>query len=269
MIDRRHTGKLPLLDEQCIVPKSTDQKFCRYLYSRYDSHERFTASSAQRVDYKFSVEHYAGPVEYTNDSWLEKNKDRLPAAAARLLMESKFELIGEIRSYVNTEEGQGRGSVATKPVSAQFSSQLQILRDRMDQTVPHYIRCLKPNDDLVPDHFEPKSIVEQLCCGGVLEAVRVSQAGYPTRCPHDIFMGGSVLHTGRSGGRQSHKSHQPSDFLGDGGAQPEEIDWEDRVRYLGRGSSDPIGAIGEGTDRGGGPHSQVRAQLERARQRAM
>mmetsp|Transcript_28965 Transcript_28965/g.85681 ORF Transcript_28965/g.85681 Transcript_28965/m.85681 type:complete len:2131 (-) Transcript_28965:89-6481(-) len=188
LIDKKHRGILPLLDEQCIVPKSTDQKFCRYLYSRCDAHNRFTASSAQRVDYKFSVEHYAGPVEYTTDSWLEKNKDQLPAAAANLLLSSEFELIGEIKQYVRTEDRKGRGSVATKSVSAQFSSQLRILRDRIDQTVPHYIRCLKPNDELVPDMFEPKNIVEQLRCGGVLEAVRVSRAGYPTRYPHDVFM---------------------------------------------------------------------------------
>jgi hypothetical protein len=65
---------------------------------------------------------------------------------------------------------------------------LRSLRARIDTTVPHYIRCLKPNDDLIPDYFEPKNIVEQLRCGGVLEAVRVSRAGYPTRYPHDVFM---------------------------------------------------------------------------------
>jgi len=46
---------------------------------------------------------------------------------------------------------------------------------------------LKPNDELCPEYFEPKNIVEQLRCGGVLEAVRVSRAGYPTRYPHDLF----------------------------------------------------------------------------------
>ena len=30
-------------------------------------------------------------------------------------------------------------------------------------------------------------IVDQLRCGGVLEAVRVSRAGYPTRYPHEVF----------------------------------------------------------------------------------
>ncbi len=38
-----------------------------------------------------------------------------------------------------------------------------------------------------PDNFDPKMIVDQLRCGGVLEAVRVSRAGYPTRYPHDVF----------------------------------------------------------------------------------
>mmetsp|Transcript_25317 Transcript_25317/g.56231 ORF Transcript_25317/g.56231 Transcript_25317/m.56231 type:complete len:2153 (+) Transcript_25317:556-7014(+) len=188
LIDLKHTGVLALLDEQCIVPKSTDEKFTRYLYSRCDKHDRFAASSKQRVDYKFSIEHYAGPVEYTTDGWLEKNKDQLPAAAAELLKSSEFGLIHNICKYVRSEERGGRGTVATKSVGAQFAAQLKTLRARIDTTVPHYIRCLKPNDDLVPDHFEPKNIVEQLRCGGVLEAVRVSRAGYPTRYPHDVFL---------------------------------------------------------------------------------
>ena len=188
LIDMKHTGVLALLDEQCIVPKSTDEKFTRYLYSRCDKHDRFAASSKQRVDYKFSIEHYAGPVEYSTDGWLEKNKDQLPAASAELLKSSEFGLIHDIRDYVRSEERGGRGTVATKSVGAQFATQLKTLRARIDTTVPHYIRCLKPNDELVPDHFEPKNIVEQLRCGGVLEAVRVSRAGYPTRYPHDVFL---------------------------------------------------------------------------------
>ena len=62
------------------------------------------------------------------------------------------------------------------------------LRSRIDATMPHYIRCLKPNDGLQPDNFDPKNIVEQLRYCGVLEAVRVSRAGYPTRYPHEVFV---------------------------------------------------------------------------------
>ncbi|CAB9502044.1 Myosin type-2 heavy chain [Seminavis robusta] len=188
LIDKKHTGILALLDEQCILPRSTDQKFTRYLYARCDKHTRFSASSAQRVDYLFSIEHYAGYVAYTTDSWLEKNKDQLPAASSDLLNSSTFGLIGDIKKFIRSEDRAGRGTVATKSVSSQFSTQLRILRNRIDVTTPHYIRCLKPNDELSPNFFEPKNVVEQLRCGGVLEAVRVSRAGYPTRYPHDIFM---------------------------------------------------------------------------------
>ena len=188
LIDKKHTGIMALLDEQCILPRSTDEKFTRYLYARCDKHTRFSASSAQRVDYLFSIEHYAGYVVYTTDSWLEKNKDQLPAASSDLLNSSTFGLIGEIKRFIRSEDRAGRGTVATKSVSSQFSAQLRTLRSRIDDTTPHYIRCLKPNDELSPNFFEPKNVVEQLRCGGVLEAVRVSRAGYPTRYPHDIFM---------------------------------------------------------------------------------
>jgi len=187
LIDRKHTGVLALLDEQCIVPRSNDHKFTRYLYAKCDSHARFEATSAQRVDYKFSIEHYAGPVEYSTDGWLEKNKDQLPASSANLLMGADFDLLTQLRQFIRSEDRDGRGSIATKSVGAQFSAQLAQLRSRIDTTVPHYIRCLKPNDELIPDSFDPRMIVDQLRCGGVLEAVRVSRAGYPTRYTHDVF----------------------------------------------------------------------------------
>ena len=99
LIDRKHTGILSLLDEQCIVPKSTDEKFTRYLYAKCDKHIRFSASSAQRVDHKFSIEHYAGPVEYSTENWLEKNKDQLPSASVELLKKGgqEFDLLCRIR----------------------------------------------------------------------------------------------------------------------------------------------------------------------------
>lgn len=187
LIDMKHTGIFALLDEQCILPRSTDQKFTRYLYARCDKHARFFATSKQRVEHVFSIEHYAGLVEYTPDGWMEKNKDQLPSASSELLKTSDFDLIQQVNRFVRSEERGGRGTIATKSVSFQFAAQLRSLRARIEKTIPHYIRCLKPNDDLVADFFEPKNIVEQLRCGGVLEAVRVSRAGYPTRYPHDVF----------------------------------------------------------------------------------
>lgn len=97
LIDKPRTGILQLLDEQCMVNWGSDEKFSLNLYSNCEKHDRFSAGSAQKVRKQFSVEHYAGYVEYTIENWLEKNKDQLPAASVELLESSEFELIGQIK----------------------------------------------------------------------------------------------------------------------------------------------------------------------------
>jgi len=188
LIDMKRVGILAVLDEQCIVEWGSDDKFVQQLYMRCGPHDRFEATPQQKPYRKFSVDHYAGLVEYSTEEWVEKNKDKLPAASVELLMSSDFGHVGKLQSFVRAEGAGGRGSVATKSVGAKFSEQLKDLRSRIDATAPHYIRCLKPNDELLPDEFDPKQIVEQLRYSGVLEAVRVSRAGYPTRYPHGQFM---------------------------------------------------------------------------------
>ncbi|MCI04172.1 myosin-H heavy chain-like [Trifolium medium] len=59
--------------------------------------------------------------------------------------------------------------------------QLQQLMETLNSTEPHYVRCVKPNNLLKPAIFENVNIMQQLRCGGVLEAIRISCAGYPTR----------------------------------------------------------------------------------------
>ena len=97
LIDMKRTGILAVLDEQCIVEWGSDDKFTHALYTRCEKHDRFDASPHQQAVSKFSVEHYAGPVEYTTDEWIEKNKDQLPAASVELLQSSDFSLLKELQ----------------------------------------------------------------------------------------------------------------------------------------------------------------------------
>jgi myosin V len=73
-------------------------------------------------------------------------------------------------------------------LSGEFRSQLEDLMDNINTTSPHYIRCLKPNSRNVGDLFEAPLIISQLRCGGVLEAVRVSRAGFPKRLSYQEFI---------------------------------------------------------------------------------
>ena len=73
------------------------------------------------------------------------------------------------RSNTNDDNGgtascQGRSSnkLARATVSCEFASQLKNLRSRIATTEPHYIRCLKPNDHLVANHFDEMAGVEEM-----------------------------------------------------------------------------------------------------------
>jgi myosin-5 len=128
LIDMKHAGILALLDEQCILLKSTDEKLARCFCACHDSHPQLSSTSAQRVDCVFSIEHHAGLVEHTADSWLEKNKDQLPSASSELLKSSDVDLLLNVNRLVRAEDRGGRGTVATRSVSSQFSHQLRTAR---------------------------------------------------------------------------------------------------------------------------------------------
>ena len=207
LIEHRQNGILAILDDVCKLPQATDEKFASRLYKLLDTNYRFTASVAQKRDLVFCVTHYAGPVEYLASSFVEKNKNELPKEAISLLHHSTVPLLSAIFSAhwiasapddstalsggLQSKHGNGSTSGAAggkvASVSTQFKSQLALLMKKVSSTMPHYIRCLKPNDQSMADKFDRKRTTEQLRYGGVLEAVRVARSGFPVRLPHSDF----------------------------------------------------------------------------------
>ena len=51
----------------------------------------------------------------------------------------------------------------------------------------HFVRCVKPNPELLPLKLHGESVSNQLRMSGMLDAVKLIQAGYPTRIPYDII----------------------------------------------------------------------------------
>lgn len=58
---------------------------------------------------------------------------------------------------------------------------------RLENTTPHFIRCIKPNNLQSARLYEQGLVLQQLRCCGVLEVVRISRAGFPTRMSHQKF----------------------------------------------------------------------------------
>jgi myosin V len=199
LIDKKGSGILSILDDQCRAPGTTSKTFCIDLYKKCNGHTRFEADFRQVGAQKFGIKHYAGPVEYDTEGFVDKNRDELPKEACDLLLSSTKDIVQRLASIISdpglgSTGGDKKRSLSpvksnTKvTVGGQFSRQLHELRAKIDLTSPHYVRCLKPNDLLVPDHFNPLIISDQLRYAGVIEAVRVSRVGYPQRYSHVAFV---------------------------------------------------------------------------------
>ena len=189
LIDSRGDGIISILSDHSRTARGSDKTFAEALYSRCEKNPRFKAPALVKGKKQFIVEHYAGPVVYHYEGFVEKNKDEVPRGASNLLEGSTIgfvQLLGQIGA---TPTSATTGRASKRPTAGgQFTRQLGELRKRIDMTSPHYIRCLKPNQSLQPDQFNNAMVADQLRYAGVLEAIRVSRFGYSQRYTHENFL---------------------------------------------------------------------------------
>ncbi|EJF62548.1 P-loop containing nucleoside triphosphate hydrolase protein [Dichomitus squalens] len=80
------------------------------------------------------------------------------------------------------------GGMVKKPTQASiFKASLVNLMDTLNVTNVHYIRCIKPNEQKRAWEFTPQQVLGQLRACGVLETIRISCAGYPSRWTYEEF----------------------------------------------------------------------------------
>lgn len=105
------------------------------------------------------------------------------------------------QSFVAQSSSASAGSASKRPGAAGkkptqgsiFKASLITLMDTLSVTNVHYIRCIKPNEQKKPWEFQPQQVLGQLRACGVLETIRISCAGYPTRWIYEEFAERYVL----------------------------------------------------------------------------
>ncbi|GJP53786.1 hypothetical protein CLOM_g12923 [Closterium sp. NIES-68] len=182
LIEKKPMGIIALLDEQCMFPKSNHETFATKLYQTVGAHQRFDKPKLSQTD--FSIEHYAGKVTYQTDLFLEKNKDYVVMEHQALLGASEDPFVAALFPMPSGDKAKTKFT----SLGSGFKQQLAELMSTLSHMEPHYVRCVKPNGHYKPGYFENPSVIHQLRCGGVLEAIRISCAGYPTRRPFDEFL---------------------------------------------------------------------------------
>ncbi|XP_022802810.1 unconventional myosin-Va-like isoform X2 [Stylophora pistillata] len=187
-------GILDLLDEECKMPKGADSSWIQKLYKHHMKKEHFSKPRLSQT--AFIVHHFADDVQYEIRGFVEKNRDSVNQEHLAILKASEYEMVGDLfteneahmmpRKRTTSRTGKNI-SKSKRSVGSEFRESLSKLMETLNSTVPHYIRCIKPNDRKAPFEFNPQRSIQQLRACGVLETVRISAAGYPSRWSYYEF----------------------------------------------------------------------------------
>ncbi|KAM7002579.1 LOW QUALITY PROTEIN: unconventional myosin-Va-like [Tautogolabrus adspersus] len=191
-------GVLDLLDEECRMPKGSDDTWAQKLYNTLQK-QNAHFEKPRLSNRAFIIHHFADKVEYQCEGFLEKNKDTVNQDQINVLRKSKFDLLltlfeddekatssAKKRTGVSGRSGQSQKDTK-KTVGLQFRQSLHLLMETLNATTPHYVRCIKPNDHKTSFTLDPVRAVQQLRACGILETIRISAAGFPSRWTYQEF----------------------------------------------------------------------------------
>jgi myosin-5 len=198
-------GVLSLLDEESRLPMGSDEQFVTKLHHNFAGDKQKFYKKPRFGKSAFTVCHYAIDVTYESDGFIEKNRDTVPDEHMEVLRRSTNKFLGEVLDVAAMiREKETAATTSAKPGAAIsagrriavnrkptlggiFKSSLIELMQTINSTDVHYIRCIKPNEAKEAWKFEGPMVLSQLRACGVLETVRISCAGYPTRWTYEEF----------------------------------------------------------------------------------
>uniref|UniRef100_L7JGI4 Myosin-2 n=1 Tax=Pyricularia oryzae (strain P131) TaxID=1143193 RepID=L7JGI4_PYRO1 len=198
-------GILSLLDEESRLPMGSDEQFVTKLHHHYSGDKHQFYKKPRFGKSAFTVCHYAVDVTYESEGFIEKNRDTVPDEHMAVLRASSNKYLGQVLDAAASLREKDLASASTavaKPTAGRkigvavnrkptlggiFRSSLIELMNTINNTDVHYIRCIKPNEAKEAWKFEGPMVLSQLRACGVLETVRISCAGYPTRWTYEEF----------------------------------------------------------------------------------
>ncbi|XP_076277428.1 myosin heavy chain 95F jaguar isoform X2 [Lasioglossum baleicum] len=187
LIESKNMGVFSLLDEESKLPTHSFAHFTSEVHRVWNGHFRITLPRTSRLkahrelrdDEGFVIRHYAGGVCYQTNQFIEKNNDALHASLEALIQESNNKFL---RTQFANNSSQ-KGKLTFISVGSKFKTQLGELMDKLKSNGTNFIRCIKPNNDMVAHHFDGNSILGQLRCSGMTSVLELMEHGYPSRVP--------------------------------------------------------------------------------------
>ncbi|CAI5757143.1 unnamed protein product [Candida verbasci] len=186
-------GILALLDEESRLPSGNDVSWIEKMYQNLSKAPTDKVFKKPRFGQtKFVVSHYALDVTYDMDGFIEKNRDTVGEGHLDVMKNTTNPLLKSILDIIDKNSATVEpkpGKIANKKptLGSMFKNSLIELMKTINSTNVHYIRCIKPNEEKKAWEFNSLMVLSQLRACGVLETIRISCAGFPSRWTYVEF----------------------------------------------------------------------------------
>ncbi|UJR31428.1 hypothetical protein I4U23_018921 [Adineta vaga] len=166
-------GMFYLLDDICASAHATTEKVDKsYLHKLSSLSNQHLIVSPPT----FTVKHYAGAVIYHSDQFCEKNRDILNIDLIEMMQSSSIPFVARLFPEQTATMKARPTTVGTK-----IRTQANALVEKLMTCQPHYVRCIKPNENQAPGEWNNSRVVEQVKYLGLVANIEVRKAGFVYR----------------------------------------------------------------------------------------
>ncbi len=194
-------GVIDTLNDECIRPNGSDASFVYKIKAYYKDNNSVNESSNSNssviiseklhLPVQFGVKHFIGTVTYDATKFVEVNNDMLPKDLIELcvsfcsnkLVNTEFKKLQESRLKAEHSSTTNRRLTNTKnkTVAGKFRSQLTSLMLKISESRTRYIRCIRPNKEMLPGKLDHLCTTRQLTSAGLVTAIAISRETFPDR----------------------------------------------------------------------------------------
>jgi myosin heavy subunit len=202
LLEGRREGIITALNDECLRSNGSASSLVYKIKTMYKDNTLVVSEKLHRAE-EFGIQHFVGCITYDATNFVERNIDVIPQDLVQCAIQCTNSIVSQLFTELQQQRDESssaispkkssvatgkRNTSASKTVAGKFRLQLNTLVAKISESRTRYIRCIRPNKDMVPGKLDHNSTIRQLSSAGLVTAITISRETYPDRLEYDTIL---------------------------------------------------------------------------------
>jgi myosin-5 len=177
-------GIFQLIDSACITSSDNTKAETSLINSVHQQHSANHLMTLDKLKPElFGIRHTAKKVTYSASGFPEKNRDEIPLNLFEACAKGDRIIYRIFKQKVTDAElnEKPKDEKQKKTLVSKFRQDMEGLMKKLENSGCNFIRCLKPNEEKMPDLWNPLLFLTQIKYMGILDSIKVRRESFPLR----------------------------------------------------------------------------------------